>query len=98
MDREPDRLIIVARGSWKHIPLVRVYHRHYPELRGEARSLGAAIRQLAGRMICCLEVARGPEVRAAMSQALEDLQEFRASAHHQMKESRKESQLAGSRS
>lgn len=90
MDREINRPIIVTSGSWKHIHLVCVHHQHYPEIRGEGRSLGAAIRQLTSQLTRCLESARGPEGREAISQALEDLQDFRASVRPRKK-------LAGSR-
>jgi hypothetical protein len=53
--------LIVTDGNWMHIPVTRVYHRHYPEVRGEGRSLGEASRQLARLLTRGLDRTHGAE-------------------------------------
>ncbi len=64
--------IVVTHGLWLHIPVIRVHHRHYPEIRGEARSLGEASRHLARQLARGLDHAHGSE-RAAIERALADV-------------------------
>src|SRR3954454_17916979 len=63
--------IVVTHGLWLHMPVVRVHHRHYPEIRGEARSLGEASKHLARQLARGLDHAHGSE-RAAIARAVAD--------------------------
>jgi hypothetical protein len=47
-----------------HIRVMQIYHRHYPEIRGEGRSLGEAARHLARRLTRHLDRAHGRKRRA----------------------------------
>jgi len=51
--------IVVTGGHWMHIPITRVYHRHYPEVRGEGRSLREASDHLARLLAPGLEHEQG---------------------------------------
>ena len=46
----PATSIIITDGSWMHIRHTRIYHRHYPEVRGEGRSLADAAGHLMNQL------------------------------------------------
>jgi hypothetical protein len=70
------RLIVVTNGHCMHIPVTRVYHRHYPEVRGEGRSLHEASEDLSRLLARGLDRAHGPR-REAMERALDDIRALR---------------------
>lgn len=72
MSRPHDEPVVASEGRWMHIRSVCVYHRHFPEVRGEGRSIAEASEHLAGQLIRCLDHVRGPK-RARIKKALAEL-------------------------
>jgi hypothetical protein len=64
--------IVVTGGHWMHIPVTRVYHRHYPEVRGEGRSLREALDRLTRLLADGLEHEQGVR-REAIRIAIADV-------------------------
>ena len=64
MFHDPGASIIVTNGSWMHIRLTRIYHRHYPEVRGEGRSIADAAAHLVKQLANALDCAHGREREA----------------------------------
>jgi hypothetical protein len=76
MSHDPGTSIVVCDGFWRHIPHVRMYHRHYPEVRAEGSSLAEAASHLVGRLSGCLEFVHGFE-REALERAVAEIRSFR---------------------
>lgn len=64
-----DEWLVFARAPGQQVRAIQVYHRHYPELRGEGRSADEAARHLARQLARGLEHAHG-HGREALEQAL----------------------------
>jgi hypothetical protein len=72
MNFDPCRLIVVDDGYWMHIRHTRIYHRHYPEARGEGRTLAEAARGLASELTRGLDFVHGPD-RESVERAVADI-------------------------
>jgi hypothetical protein len=70
--------IVITDGYWMHIRHTRIYHRRYPEVRGEGRSLADAASHLVNQLTCCLDFVCGRE-REAVARAIADVQTLRPS-------------------
>jgi hypothetical protein len=85
MVHDPGKLIIITEGFWMHIRLIRIHHRHYPEVRGEGWSLADAAHHLTKKLTNALDCVHGRD-REALEAALADVrairprQQFRALA------------------
>jgi hypothetical protein len=73
MAHDPSNSIVITDGSWMHIRHIRVYHRRYPEIRGEGRSLADAASHLMSQLARGLDFAHGRE-REAVVRAVADVQ------------------------
>ena len=74
MNHDPKTSIVITDGYWMHIRHTRIYHRHYPELRGEGRTLADAASHLVDPLArlrrkgqlpsrqCAAQAVRPPEV------------------------------------
>jgi hypothetical protein len=69
MIHDPESPIIITDGHWMHIRHVGVYHRRYPEIRGEGRSLAGAASHLMNQLTRGLDSALGRE-RETLERAL----------------------------
>jgi hypothetical protein len=78
MNHHPDNSIVIAEGYWMHMPQTRIYHRRYPEARGEGRSLADAAGHLVNQLTRSLDFAYGRE-REAVERAIADLRSLRTS-------------------
>jgi len=78
MAREPNNPIVVDDGYWMHIRHTQVYHRRYPETRGEGRSPADAAGHLVNQLARALDFAVGRE-RDAIGRAIADVRAFRSS-------------------
>jgi len=65
MTHDPGTPIIITDGFWMHIRHTLIYHRHYPEVRGEGRSLADAASHLMNQLTRCIDHAPGREREAA---------------------------------
>jgi hypothetical protein len=68
--------IIITDGFWMHIRHTRIHHRHYPEVRGEGRSLADAVAHLMNQLATALDFAHGRE-REAIERAIADVRAIR---------------------
>ncbi len=73
MNHHPGNSIVIAEGYRMHMPQTRIYHRRYPEARGEGRSLADATSHLVNQLTRSLDFAYGPE-REAVERAVADVQ------------------------
>jgi hypothetical protein len=64
-------MFIITQGRWMHLRVVRIHHRHFPEVRGEGRSLREAARHLARLLAQGIDCAHGPR-REALERAVAD--------------------------
>lgn len=64
--------LMITDGYWMHIRHVAIYHRHYPETRGEGKSLGGAAIHLMNQLTRGLDAVHGRE-REALERALGDI-------------------------
>ena len=78
MIHDPDTSIVVTDGYWMHIRHTRIYHRRYPELRGEGRTFADAASHLVNRLNCGLDFVYGNE-REAVERAVADVRAFLSS-------------------
>jgi hypothetical protein len=78
MSHDPDNSIVITEGYWMHIPRTRIYHRRYPEARGEGRSLADAASHLVNQLTRCLDSTYGRE-REAVERAVADVRSLRTS-------------------
>src|SRR4051794_7809171 len=65
--------IIITDGYWMHIRHTRIFHRNYPEIRGEGASLEDASAHLENQLARALDGARGLGSREAVESALADV-------------------------
>lgn len=65
--------IIITDEYWMHIPYTRIYHRRYPEVRGEGRSLADAASHLIDQLTTALDFVHVRE-REAVERAIADVQ------------------------
>jgi hypothetical protein len=72
MARESCNEIVIVDGYWISIHHTRVYHRHYPEVRGEGRSLVEAATHLMNQLARSLDSAHG-HGREAVERAMADV-------------------------
>jgi hypothetical protein len=72
MSHDPGNSIVITDGYWMHIPQTRIYHRRYPEARGEGRSLADAASHLVNQLTRSLDFAHGRE-REAVERAVADV-------------------------
>lgn len=75
MNHDPKTSIVIANGSWMHIHHTCIYHRRYPEARGEGRSLAEAARRLVNELTRGLDFTHGRE-REAVERAVADVREL----------------------
>jgi hypothetical protein len=76
MIHDPGSPIIITDGHWMHIRHFGIYHRRYPEIRGEGRSLVGAASHLMNQLTRGLDCAHGRE-REALERALADVRAIR---------------------
>ena len=62
---DPGNPIVIADGYWRHIRHIRVYHRRYPEVRGEGRTLAEAAGHLMNQLTRGLDFAHGRDRETA---------------------------------
>ncbi len=77
MAHSPDVPITITSGSWMHIRQIQVYHRRYPEIRGEDRTRARALAHLANQLLRALDFTPGRGARGELEQALTDVQAIR---------------------
>ena len=70
--------IVITDGYWMHIRHTRIYHRRYPELRGEGRTLAEAASHLVNQLNCGLDFVHGRE-REEVERAVAEVRAFRSS-------------------
>jgi hypothetical protein len=78
MIHDPGTSIVITDGYWMHLRHTRIYHRRYPEVRGEGRSLADAASNLMNQLTCCLDFVHGRE-REAVERAVSDVRAIRSS-------------------
>ena len=78
MIHDPGTSIIIIDGYWMHIRHTRIYHRRYPEVRGEGRSLTDVARHLVSQLTRGLDFVYGRE-REAVERAVADVRAIRSS-------------------
>jgi hypothetical protein len=78
MIHDPGASIVITDGHWMHVRHTRIYHRRYPEVRGEGRSLADAASHLVNQLTCGLDFVWGRE-REAIAQAIADVRALRSS-------------------
>ena len=78
MNHQPGNSIVITEGYWMHIPQTQIYHRRYPEARGEGRSLADAASHLVNQLTRGLDFAPGCE-REAVERAVAEVRAFRSS-------------------
>lgn len=86
--------IVITHGSWHHIEYCQMYHRNYPEIRGEGATLQDAANHLMAQVTRILDSAQGPEERAEIEQALADIKTAWASRARQQPR-RRDSKASG---
>lgn len=91
---DPGAPIVVVDGHWMHICHTCVYHRRYPEVRGEGRSLAEASKNLANQLTRCIDFTHGRE-REALKRAAAEVRTFRASQSHHRQRQRPRAGAAG---
>ena len=80
MSHEPGNSMVITEGYWMHIPGTRIYHRRYPEARGEGRTLAEAASHLVNQLTCGLDFVHGRE-REAVERAVASVRAFRSTRH-----------------
>jgi hypothetical protein len=78
MAHESGNSIVITDGYWLHIRHTRVWHRRYPEVRGEGRSLADAASHLINQLTSALDFVHGRE-REAVERAIADVRVIRTS-------------------
>ena len=78
MAHESGKFIIISDGYWMHIRHARIYHRRYPEVRGEGRSLADAASHLINQLTSALDFVHGRK-REAVERAIADVLTIRTS-------------------
>jgi hypothetical protein len=77
MNHDPKTSIVIAKGCWMHIQYTCIYHRRYPEARGEGRTLAEAAKHLVDKLSRGLDFTHGRE-REAVERAVTEVQTLRA--------------------
>ena len=77
MNHDPGSSIVIADGYWMHIRHTRIYHRRYPEARGEGRTLAEAVRRLVSELTRGLDSTHGRE-REAVERAVAEIRALRS--------------------
>lgn len=85
MIHDSDAPIVITEGHWMHIPHTRIYHRRYPEVRGEGRSLADAANHLVNQLTCGLDSVYGSE-REVVERAVAEVRAIRSSRPRQRPE------------
>ena len=75
---DPGNPIVIADGYWRHIRHIRVYHRRYPEVRGEGRTLAEAAGHLMNQLTRGLDFAHGRD-RETAERAVAEVRAIRSS-------------------
>jgi hypothetical protein len=70
--------IVITDGYWMHIRHTRIYHRRYPEVRGEGRSLADAASHLVKQLTRGLDFVHGRELEA-VERAIAEVRAVRSS-------------------
>ena len=78
MNHDPATSIVIADGYWMHIRHTCIYHRRYPEARGEGRTLAEAARHLVSELTRGLDFTHGRE-REAVERAVAEVRALRSS-------------------
>ena len=78
MIHDPSKPIIITDINLMHIPHTRIYHRRFPEVRGEGRSLAEAASHLLNQLTCCQDFVHGRK-REAVKRAVAEVRAFRSS-------------------
>ena len=78
MAHESGTSIIITEGHWKHIRHIRIYHRRYPEVSGEGRSLTDAASHLINQLTSALDFVHGRK-RESLERAIADVRAIRTS-------------------
>jgi hypothetical protein len=78
MSHEPGASIVITDGYWMHISHTRIYHRRYPDFRGEGRSLADAANHLVNQLSWGLDAVCGRE-REAVERADTEVRAIRSS-------------------
>ena len=78
MSHDPGNSMVITEGYWMHIPGTRIYHRRYPEARGEGRTLAEAASHLVNQLTLGLDFVHGRE-REAVERAIADVRSLRTS-------------------
>ncbi len=82
MHHDPETSIVIADGYWMHIRHTCIYHRRYPEARGEGRTLAEAARHLVNELARVLDFTQGRE-REAVERAIAEVRALRSSRPRQ---------------
>ncbi|WP_406696985.1 hypothetical protein V5E97_38970 [Singulisphaera sp. Ch08] len=77
MTLTPDASIVITDGYWMHIRHTQIHHRHYPEIRGEGRSLADAAAHLSNQLVDAIDFAQARGRREGIALALSDVRAFR---------------------
>lgn len=75
MTRDRDEPIVETAACGLPFPIICVHHHRYPEVRGEGRSFGEALRQLRRLLARGLDHTHGPK-RVALERALAEVRAF----------------------
>jgi len=78
MSHDPRSSITITDGYWMHIRHTRIYHRRYPEVRGEGRTLAEEASHLVNQLTSGLDFVCGRE-REAVERAVAEVRAFRSS-------------------
>jgi hypothetical protein len=77
MAHDPTNLIVITHSLWMHIRHTRIYHRHYPEVRGEGASPVDAAAHLMNQLTHALDFTHGHR-REAIELALANVRRLRS--------------------
>jgi len=76
MTRNTGTSIVITDGYWMHIRHTQIYHRHYPEIRGEGNTLASAAAHLSSQLADALVFAQGRGGREEIAHALAEVRAF----------------------
>ena len=85
MIHDPGASIVITDGHWMHVRHTRIYHRRYPEVRGEGRSLADAASHLVNQLSRGVDSVCGRE-REAAERAVAEVRAFPSSRPRQRPE------------
>ncbi|SIO65879.1 hypothetical protein SAMN05444166_7871 [Singulisphaera sp. GP187] len=77
MTLNPGNSIVITDGHWMHIRHIQIYHRHYPEIRGEGASLAEAAAHLSNQLVDATVFAQGRGGRDGIVRALAEVRALR---------------------